>query len=82
MLIIPLRNSINVPLGNVSSAVHHYPPLDGDVEIGNVVKDKLDNLLVLFLADVLDEAGRRELGRELVRGQTVLGKRIVKVIDN
>lgn len=30
--------------------------LDGDVEVGNVVQDKVGELLVLGLADPLDEA--------------------------
>lgn len=48
--------------------------LDGDVEVGNVVEDKADELLVLVLADPFDEAVGGQLGAHLVGRQTVLGE--------
>lgn len=48
--------------------------LDGDVEVGNVVETKVDELLVLGLADPLNEAVGRECLAVLVRRQAVLGE--------
>lgn len=46
--------------------------LDGDVEVRDVVQDELDQLLVLRLADPLDEAVGRERHPELVCREPVL----------
>ena len=48
--------------------------LDGDVEVGDVVQDELDQLLVLVLADPLDEAVGLELLTELDGCEAVLGE--------
>lgn len=47
---------------------------DGDVKVGDVVQDELDELLVGFLADPADEAVGLERLAELVRRQAVLGE--------
>ena len=46
----------------------------GDLEVGNVVQDELDELLVGLLADPLDERCRGERDAHAVCGQTVLGE--------
>ncbi len=57
-------------------------PLDRDVEVGDVVQDEPDELLVLLLAEPLDEALRLELLTETDRSQAVLGKAKVKVVGD
>lgn len=52
--------------------------LDGDVQVGNVVQDKVGQLLVLVLADPLDEAVGGQRLAQLVRGQAVLGEAVVE----
>lgn len=49
-------------------------PLDGHVEIRNVMQQDLDQLLVFLLADPLDEAVGRERHAEFVGCQPVLRK--------
>jgi len=56
-------------------------PLDGRVNIGNVVQDEPGQLLVLFLSDMTDETLASELFSHLVSGQTVLSKSIVERVD-
>lgn len=53
-------------------------PLDGDVQVGNVVENKLDKLLVRLLANVLDEAVGGERLAELEGREAVLGEAEVK----
>lgn len=63
--------------GNIDHAVAELDEgaaLDGDVEVGDVVEDPADELLVGLLADPLDEAVGRQLGAELVRRQPVLAE--------
>jgi hypothetical protein len=48
--------------------------LDGDVEVGNVVQDEAHQLLVLRLADPLDEAVGGQLLAEPVGCEAVLGE--------
>lgn len=85
-LTMPLRNSMKVPLQVEESAGARQDeedvkdaPLDGDVEVGNVVEDEADELLVLVLAEVLDEALALERLAELDRRQAVLSEAVVKV---
>lgn len=59
-----------------------HAPLDGNVEVGNVVEDEADELLVLLLAEPLDEALRLELLAETDRSEAVLGKAKVKVVGD
>jgi hypothetical protein len=74
---------MKVPLSNQYGSFRtENSPLDGNVEVGDVVKDELDNLFVLLLTDVLDEAGGGELGGKLVGGKSVLSEGIVEVINN
>ena len=69
-----LSGLVRCTIGNV--------PLDGDVEVGDVVQDEPDELLVLFLAEPLDKALRLELLAETDRRQAVLGKAKVKVVGD
>ena len=48
--------------------------LDGDVEVGDVVQAEVGELLVLFLAEPLDEAVGGELLAQLVGRQAVLAE--------
>lgn len=48
--------------------------LDGDVKIGNVVEDKVGELLVLRFTDPLDEAVRGQGLAKLERCETILGE--------
>lgn len=57
-------------------------PLDGDVEVGNVVKDKVGQLLVLFFAEMVDERLRGKLFAELVGSEAVLSKGIVEHVHH
>lgn len=52
--------------------------LDGDVQVGNVVQDKVGKLLVLILTNPLDEAVGGERLTQLVCGQAVLGEAVVE----
>lgn len=67
-----------------SPHIQHLPhsPLDGDVQVGNVVEDELYHLLVVLLTEVPDEGLGRELLTELVGRQAVLGEAVVEVIDD
>lgn len=57
-------------------------PLDGDIQVGHVVQDELDHLLVSLFADMLDEAGGSELLAKLVRSQAILSEAVVEVVDD
>ncbi len=48
--------------------------LDGDVEVGDVVQDEADELLVALLAEPADEAVARQRGAQLERRQPVLAE--------
>ena len=56
-------------------------PLDGDIQVGDVMKDKVREGLVTLFADEFDEGLRGQLFTEFERRQTVLRKRIVELID-
>lgn len=53
-------------------------PLDGDVEVGDVVQAEVCELLVLGLADPADEAVGGEGLAELVGREAVLGEAVVE----
>ena len=57
-------------------------PLDRDIQVGDVMKDKVREGLVTLFADEFDEGLRGQLFTEFERRQTVLRKRIVKFIDS
>jgi hypothetical protein len=61
---------------------HPHLPLDRNLEVREIMKDKLDHSLVLFLADELDERLGWERLSALERGETVLGKAVVKVAED
>jgi hypothetical protein len=59
-LIIPFRNSIKVPLARSvliekKARCSGHLPLDWDIDLTEVSKDKVDHLLVFLLSDVFDE---------------------------
>ena len=81
---------MNVPLRAENPVSRDFPqmdasndnePLDGSVNVGNVVQDEPGQLLVLFLADMTDETLASELFSHLVSGQTVLGEPIVECVN-
>jgi len=57
-------------------------PLDGDVDVSEVVQDKVDKLLVAVFADKLDKRLRRERLAEFVRRQTVLSESKVVLVQH
>ena len=57
-------------------------PLDRDIQVGDVMKDKVREGLVTLFADEFDEGLRVQLFTEFERRQPVLRKRIVKFIDS
>jgi hypothetical protein len=78
---------MNVPLITLSAessaaSPTSHSPLDGDVQVGNVVQDKLDELLVFLLSNMTDEGSPGQFLAELVGDETVLGETIVKVVDD
>ena len=59
-MIIPFRNSTNVPLAHVGEIkygrdVRSNLPFNGNIQVCKIVQDKVDKFLVLFLAEPLDE---------------------------
>ena len=85
-LIIPLRNSTKVPLLTVSASEAMHPtegasPFNGNVQIRNVMQDKVHEDLVFILANIIDERWRRKLFSEFVRRQSILCKRVVEFIN-
>jgi hypothetical protein len=57
-------------------------PLDGNVYLTEISKDKVDHLLVLVLSNVLDERSRVELLSELPSSQSVLGEAVIPVVGD
>lgn len=78
LIVIPLlRARVPADGADVDHAVaelNECAALDGDVQVGNVVQAESDQLLVLVLADPLDEAVGGELRAVLVCRQAVLGE--------
>lgn len=66
----------------LADASDHSPPNRHVIHISKVVQGELDELLVLLLSDVLDEAGRFELFTELECGQTIFGESKVEFVDD
>lgn len=52
--------------------------LDWNIQVGNVVKNELDQLLVVVLANVIDESLGSERDTRLVCGETVLCETEIK----
>ena len=57
-------------------------PLDRNVKVGDIMQNKVRELLVSFLAHKLDERLCRELLTKLVRRQSVFRKYVVERIGN
>lgn len=79
---VPLIRKSNLSFCCAFGSDKSDSPLDGDVQVGDVVQDKLDEFLVLLLSNVTDERGPRDLLAELVSNETVLGESVVEVVDN
>lgn len=72
-------NSVSLLLA-VQRSRQRDEPLDGDVQVGDAVQDKRNQLLVLFLSQELDEGlGPKRLS-QLRSVETVLGEAVVKVV--
>lgn len=75
ILIALLNRSIPANRAHIDHAIaelHKRAALHGDIQVGDVVQDELDQLLVVVLADPLDEAVRRERHAHADGGQPVL----------
>ena len=86
LILIPLLDA-RVPAhgADVDHAVAELDkgaPLDGHVEVRDVVQDEADELLVGGLADVADEAAGGQGHAEAVGGQAVLGEAPVEEGDD
>lgn len=57
-------------------------PFDWDVHIRNVVQDKIDKRFVPIFADVFYERLRLERLPRSVCCQSILGERIIKIVDD
>ena len=57
-------------------------PFNGDIQIRDVMQDKVDERLILVFANVFNKRLRRELLSQLVGGQPVLSKPVIKFVDN
>lgn len=86
-LIMPLRNSIKVPLDLSAPGALLYPqqeklvPLDRNIQIRDLMQDKVRHLLVFFLAQPLDKVVARQGLSEPEGSEAVLGKTVVEQID-
>lgn len=72
-----LGAGITTNRGDIDHAISEFnkgSTLDGDIQIGNVVQTEVDELLVLVLANPLDEAVGLQRLAELESGQSVLGE--------
>jgi hypothetical protein len=65
-------------VGHAVAELDKGAALDGDVEVGDVVQAKVDELLPVVLADGADEAVGGQLLAELVGGEAVLAEAVVE----
>ena len=85
VLIALLDRSIPANRAHIDHAIaelHKSTTLDRDIQISNVVQDELDQLLVVVLADPLDERVRRERYAHADRRQAVLGEAEVEEVGD
>jgi hypothetical protein len=86
LILVPLLHS-SVP-ANRAHIDHAVPELDKrasldrDIQIRNIVQDEAHELLVVVLADPLDERVRRERHAHADRGQAVLGEAEVEEVGD
>lgn len=76
-----LHSSIPSNGAHVDHAIpelHEGTSLDRNVQIRNIVQDETNKLLVVFFANVLDEAVAREGHSHADGGQAVLGEAVVE----
>jgi hypothetical protein len=57
-------------------------PFNWDVHIGNVVQNEIDETLVPVLSDILDKRLGLEDLAHLVGRKPILGKCVIKILDN
>ena len=57
-------------------------PLYGNVQIGKVVQDEVDEWLVTVLAEELDERFGRLRDAQAIGGETILSKSVVELVKN
>lgn len=57
-------------------------PFDWDVHIGNVMQNEIDETLVPVLSDILDKRLGLEDLAHLVGGKAILGKCVIKILNN
>ena len=84
-LIIPLRNSTNVPLHQLAYDIEHIfarVPLYWYVQIRDIVQYESNQHFVLLLADEFDKGLRFQFLTKLIRRQSVFPKRVVKILSD
>ena len=86
---MPLRNSMKVPLcTGVSTAcpatniLRGGVPLDGNVEISDIMQDEAAELLVLLLAEPFNEAVAGEVLSQTNSRKAVLSEAVVEQIQH
>jgi hypothetical protein len=67
---------------NVAQREGRGIPFNWDVHIGDVMQNEIDEPLVPVLSDILDKRLGLEDLAHLVGRKTVLGKCIIKILDN
>lgn len=70
------RRDVDHAISELDKSTTH----DGQIELGDVLEAELGELLVLVLSQPADKALRGQLLAILERGQTVLGKDVVKLL--
>ena len=85
ILVALLHGSVPADRAHVDHAVPELDKraaLDGDVQVRDVVQDEAHELLVVVLADPLDERVRRERHAHADRRQAVLGEAEVEEVGD
>lgn len=85
ILVALLHGSVPADRAHVDHAVPELDKraaLDGDVQVRDVVQDEADELLVVVLADPLDERVRRERHAHADRRQAVLSEAEVEEVGD
>lgn len=55
-------------------------PLNGDVHVGDIVENEVDELLILFLTDEFNERLGCKLLSHFIRSQSIFSEREVEII--
>lgn len=81
---VPLQNCIWGVSEPKSSIVRHHTasvPLDGNINVGNIVQNEVRKTFVALLSDKADERLCGQLLAKLVRSQPVLSEEVIELID-